>query len=241
MRTVGDSLRGRWPRAQPTRRRGRRRPGDLRDQRRPGEENDLPGALPAGGARQARLPDRRRRDRRVGRRAAAPARPRSDRRHRRRPRRGRLRPARRPPLLRPGRLRATPTTFERVGKAIGDAKRPVFYLEIPPSLFATVVDGLGEAGLTENAHVVIEKPFGHDLESARELNVLPGQGQHGRSAARVHRVRERGQARSDRRAPSCFTDRTDGTRTRARVTKYDFEATFSATFATQTKSTRRVR
>ncbi|HET8815513.1 MAG TPA: glucose-6-phosphate dehydrogenase [Solirubrobacterales bacterium] len=61
-------------------------------------------------------------------------------------------------------------TFERVGKALGDAKRPVFYLEIPPSLFATVVQGLGEAGLTENAHVVIEKPFGHDLESARKLN-----------------------------------------------------------------------
>jgi glucose-6-phosphate 1-dehydrogenase len=61
-------------------------------------------------------------------------------------------------------------TFERVAKAIGEAKRPVFYLEIPPSLFATVVQGLGKAGLTENAHVVIEKPFGHDLESARKLN-----------------------------------------------------------------------
>src|SRR3954452_7207213 len=61
-------------------------------------------------------------------------------------------------------------TFKRVGKALGDAKRPVFYLEIPPALFATVVHGLGEAGLTENAHVVIEKPFGHDLESARKLN-----------------------------------------------------------------------
>ncbi len=61
-------------------------------------------------------------------------------------------------------------TFARVGKALGDARRPVFYLEIPPSLFATVVGGLGEAGLTENAHVVIEKPFGHDLESARALN-----------------------------------------------------------------------
>jgi glucose-6-phosphate 1-dehydrogenase len=61
-------------------------------------------------------------------------------------------------------------TFERVGKALGEARRPVFYLEIPPSLFATVVEGLGEAGLTENAHVVIEKPFGHDLESARALN-----------------------------------------------------------------------
>jgi glucose-6-phosphate 1-dehydrogenase len=61
-------------------------------------------------------------------------------------------------------------TFEHVGKALGDAQRPVFYLEIPPALFATVVQGLGKAGLTENAHVVIEKPFGHDLESARRLN-----------------------------------------------------------------------
>ncbi|HEX8753927.1 MAG TPA: glucose-6-phosphate dehydrogenase, partial [Solirubrobacterales bacterium] len=61
-------------------------------------------------------------------------------------------------------------TFEKVGKALGDCRSPVFYLEIPPSLFATVVKGLGAAGLTENAHVVIEKPFGHDLASARELN-----------------------------------------------------------------------
>jgi glucose-6-phosphate 1-dehydrogenase len=65
---------------------------------------------------------------------------------------------------------ADAATFEQVGKAIGKAERPVFYLEIPPSLFATVVKGLGEAGLTEHAHVVIEKPFGHDLESARALN-----------------------------------------------------------------------
>jgi glucose-6-phosphate 1-dehydrogenase len=65
---------------------------------------------------------------------------------------------------------ADPGTFARVGEALGDASRPVFYLEIPPSLFATVVQGLGKAGLTENAHVVIEKPFGHDLESARALN-----------------------------------------------------------------------
>jgi glucose-6-phosphate 1-dehydrogenase len=65
---------------------------------------------------------------------------------------------------------ADSSTFEQVGKAIGDAKHPLFYLEIPPSLFATVVGGLGAAGLTENAHVVIEKPFGHDLESARALN-----------------------------------------------------------------------
>jgi glucose-6-phosphate 1-dehydrogenase len=65
---------------------------------------------------------------------------------------------------------AEASTFEKVGEALGDAEHPVFYLEIPPSLFATVVQGLGKAGLTENAHVVIEKPFGHDLESARKLN-----------------------------------------------------------------------
>jgi glucose-6-phosphate 1-dehydrogenase len=61
-------------------------------------------------------------------------------------------------------------TFERVAKAVGDAKQPVFYLEVPPSLFLTVVKGLGEAGLADNARVVIEKPFGHDTDSARELN-----------------------------------------------------------------------
>jgi glucose-6-phosphate 1-dehydrogenase len=61
-------------------------------------------------------------------------------------------------------------TFERVKDALGDAEQPVFYLEIPPSLFATVVKGLGKAGLVDRAHVVIEKPFGHDLESARALN-----------------------------------------------------------------------
>jgi glucose-6-phosphate 1-dehydrogenase len=61
-------------------------------------------------------------------------------------------------------------TFDRLAKAIDDAERPVFYLEIPPSLFSTVVNGLAKAGLTENAQVVIEKPFGHDLESARALN-----------------------------------------------------------------------
>jgi glucose-6-phosphate 1-dehydrogenase len=65
---------------------------------------------------------------------------------------------------------ADPATFERVGEAIGEAKAPVFYLEVPPVLFAKVVEGLGSAGLTENARVVIEKPFGHDLDSAKALN-----------------------------------------------------------------------
>jgi glucose-6-phosphate 1-dehydrogenase len=63
-----------------------------------------------------------------------------------------------------------PSTYERVGEAIGGASTPVFYLEIPPSLFGTVIKGLSEAGLTKSARVVVEKPFGHDLASARALN-----------------------------------------------------------------------
>ena len=63
----------------------------------------------------------------------------------------------------------TRSMYERVGEAIAGASTPVFYLEIPPFLFATVVKGLAEAGLTKTARVVVEKPFGHDLASAREL------------------------------------------------------------------------
>jgi glucose-6-phosphate 1-dehydrogenase len=62
------------------------------------------------------------------------------------------------------------STYRQVGKAIGAASTPVFYLEIPPSLFGTVIKGLADAGLTKTARVVVEKPFGHDLASARALN-----------------------------------------------------------------------
>lgn len=62
------------------------------------------------------------------------------------------------------------TTYAQVAEALTGCERPVFYLEIPPSLFGTVVEGLHEAGLTGNARVVVEKPFGHDLASARALN-----------------------------------------------------------------------
>ena len=62
-----------------------------------------------------------------------------------------------------------PATYERVRAAIGGATSPVHYLEIPPFLFATVVQGLAGAGLTTNARVIVEKPFGHDLASARAL------------------------------------------------------------------------
>jgi glucose-6-phosphate 1-dehydrogenase len=60
-------------------------------------------------------------------------------------------------------------TYEKVGKAIGDAHTPVFYLEIPPFLFGPVIKELAGAKLTKTARVVVEKPFGHDLASAREL------------------------------------------------------------------------
>src|SRR4051812_260198 len=63
-----------------------------------------------------------------------------------------------------------PATFARVKQTLGAATRPLFYLEIPPSLFEKVVLQLSAAGLTKGCRVVIEKPFGHDLESARALN-----------------------------------------------------------------------
>lgn len=63
-----------------------------------------------------------------------------------------------------------PKTYDRVAKAIEGRHTPVFYLEIPPSLFGRVVEGLAHANLTTGARVVVEKPFGHDLASARALN-----------------------------------------------------------------------
>jgi glucose-6-phosphate 1-dehydrogenase len=65
---------------------------------------------------------------------------------------------------------ADASTYSRVAEAVGDARSPVFYLEIPPVLFGMVIKGLAEAGLTGNARVVVEKPFGHDVQSAVELN-----------------------------------------------------------------------
>src|SRR5947209_757881 len=62
-----------------------------------------------------------------------------------------------------------PETYEHVARELGDARTPVFYLEIPPFLFGRVIKGLTDAGLTKTGRVVVEKPFGHDLESAREL------------------------------------------------------------------------
>lgn len=65
-----------------------------------------------------------------------------------------------------------PATFEKLRKALGSATCPAHYLAIPPSLFASVVEPLGRSGCAQNARVIIEKPFGHDLLSAEKLNAI---------------------------------------------------------------------
>jgi glucose-6-phosphate 1-dehydrogenase len=61
-------------------------------------------------------------------------------------------------------------TFAAIKKALGSARCPAYYLAIPPSLFETVIKGFGAANLAEHARVIVEKPFGRDLASARALN-----------------------------------------------------------------------
>jgi glucose-6-phosphate 1-dehydrogenase len=63
-----------------------------------------------------------------------------------------------------------PTTFQAIGKALGSARRPANYLAIPPMLFELVVEQLAKVGAAHDARVIVEKPFGHDVASARELN-----------------------------------------------------------------------
>jgi glucose-6-phosphate 1-dehydrogenase len=63
-----------------------------------------------------------------------------------------------------------PATFQELRRKLGNAKRPTHYLAIPPSLFETVVHRLGESGCAEGARIVIEKPFGQDLATAKTLN-----------------------------------------------------------------------
>lgn len=63
-------------------------------------------------------------------------------------------------------------TFRMLRDALGDARRPTHYLAIPPLLFETVIEHLGNSGCSRGARVVVEKPFGHDLESARRLNKI---------------------------------------------------------------------
>jgi glucose-6-phosphate 1-dehydrogenase len=63
-----------------------------------------------------------------------------------------------------------PHSYEALRKELGGAERPLYYLAIPPSQFGTIVEGLGRSGAARNARVVVEKPFGRDLASARELS-----------------------------------------------------------------------
>jgi len=65
-----------------------------------------------------------------------------------------------------------PATFQSIRKALGAAKRPAHYLAIPPVLFGKVVEELGKAGCATSARVIVEKPFGHDLASSRQLNEI---------------------------------------------------------------------
>ncbi len=68
---------------------------------------------------------------------------------------------------------AEPATFQALRKALGDARRPAHYLAIPPLLFGAVVERLSQAGCAPlGSRVVVEKPFGRDLESARALNEI---------------------------------------------------------------------
>jgi glucose-6-phosphate 1-dehydrogenase len=63
-----------------------------------------------------------------------------------------------------------PATFSKLREALGSATRPLFYLAIPPGLFATVATSLARSGIAEHARVIVEKPFGRDRASAQALN-----------------------------------------------------------------------
>ena len=63
-----------------------------------------------------------------------------------------------------------PTTYAAMSREMGDGNRALFYLEVPPPLFGRIAEGIAAAGRAENAHVMVEKPFGTDLASARELD-----------------------------------------------------------------------
>jgi glucose-6-phosphate 1-dehydrogenase len=63
-----------------------------------------------------------------------------------------------------------PGTFKALDRELGGAMRPAYYLAIPPLLFGSVIEHLTNLGCTQGRRVIVEKPFGHDLESARELN-----------------------------------------------------------------------
>src|SRR6202023_3795774 len=63
-----------------------------------------------------------------------------------------------------------PATYTKLKQALGLATRPIHYLAIPPSMFASVVQGLAKSGSADNARVIVEKPFGRDLATAQALD-----------------------------------------------------------------------
>ena len=65
-----------------------------------------------------------------------------------------------------------PNTFQELRKVRGNAARPIHYLAIPPSMFATVVKGLEKSSSAKDARVILEKPFGRDLASAQQLDTI---------------------------------------------------------------------
>ncbi len=65
-----------------------------------------------------------------------------------------------------------PATFESLGQTLKGATHPLHYLAIPPSLFGTVVEALGRSGCAQNARIIVEKPFGRDLDSAQKLDAI---------------------------------------------------------------------
>jgi glucose-6-phosphate 1-dehydrogenase len=64
--------------------------------------------------------------------------------------------------------------YRSLAQSVGGSQRPLYYLEVPPSLFAPIVEHLDSAKLLRDGRVAVEKPFGHDLDSARELNIRTG-------------------------------------------------------------------
>jgi glucose-6-phosphate 1-dehydrogenase len=61
-------------------------------------------------------------------------------------------------------------TYAAMAAAMGDARRALYYLEVPPALFGRIAEGIAGAGRADGARVMVEKPFGTDLATARELN-----------------------------------------------------------------------
>ncbi len=63
-------------------------------------------------------------------------------------------------------------TFQALKKELGSSQRPAYYLAIPPAAFGTVVEHLSQSESTKCARVIVEKPFGHDRQSAKALNAI---------------------------------------------------------------------